>query len=112
MSNTCHYCRLVINRCLVSFHVRALGVDYLASDFCHGRYCRQFVGRWLFRVWDALVGRIHWFVPFIRAYTALQTLFKPGGQSFRKVLLVEYPREGLWSLAFQTGDATPEVSKS
>lgn len=31
------------------------------------------------------------------------TLFKPGGQAFRKALLVEWPREGTWTIAFLTG---------
>jgi uncharacterized membrane protein len=31
------------------------------------------------------------------------TLFKPGGQAFRKALLVEWPREGAWTIAFMTG---------
>jgi uncharacterized membrane protein len=31
------------------------------------------------------------------------TLFKPGGQAFRKALLVEWPREGTWTIAFMTG---------
>jgi uncharacterized membrane protein len=30
-------------------------------------------------------------------------MFSTNGNSFRKVLLVEYPRKGLWTLAFQTG---------
>jgi uncharacterized membrane protein len=42
----------------------------------------------------------------------LNTIFTPGGQSFRKVLLVEYPRQGMWSIAFQTGDAASEIEKS
>ena len=31
------------------------------------------------------------------------TLFTPGGQAFRKALLVQYPRLGSWTIAFQTG---------
>jgi uncharacterized membrane protein len=54
-------------------------------------------------------------IPLVRtvyngAKQVSETLFTPGGQSFRKVLLVQYPREGVWSLAFQTGDGTPLVN--
>lgn len=47
-------------------------------------------------------------IPLVRSiYSAvkqtLETLFSSKGMSFRQVLLVEYPRKGLWSLAFQTG---------
>jgi uncharacterized membrane protein len=31
------------------------------------------------------------------------------GKSFRKVVLVEYPRQGIWTLAFQTGKGAEEV---
>lgn len=34
-----------------------------------------------------------------------------GGQSFRKVLLIEYPRKGLWTLGFQTGASVSEVQQ-
>lgn len=36
----------------------------------------------------------------------LRTLAQGGGQQFNRVVLVEYPRKGLWSLAFVTGPAT------
>ncbi len=99
---------------LLGMHVPGLDfVITLLVIFITGIIAANFVGSWLFKMWDAFVGRI----PLVRTVYAsvqqvLQTLFKPGGQSFRKVLLVEYPRAGLWSLAFQTGDATPEVSNS
>jgi uncharacterized membrane protein len=41
-----------------------------------------------------------------------ETLFTPGGQSFRKVLLVEYPRKGSWALAFQTSDTAPILQQA
>lgn len=99
---------------LLGFHVPGIGVLItLLVIFFTGVVVANFVGRWLFNLWDALVSRI----PLVRTVylsvqQLLQTLFQPGGTSFRKVLLVEYPRAGLWSLAFQTGDATPQVSKS
>jgi len=38
-----------------------------------------------------------------------ETLFSARGDSFRKVLLVEYPRKGCWTLAFQTAAASPAL---
>jgi uncharacterized membrane protein len=40
----------------------------------------------------------------------IQTLFSSNSNAFRQVLLVEYPREGLWTLAFQTGGVSKEIS--
>lgn len=36
----------------------------------------------------------------------IQTIFSTNSQAFRKVVLVEYPRKGLWTIAFQTGNAS------
>lgn len=54
-------------------------------------------------------------IPLVRSiYNAskqvIQAIFATNSQAFRKVLLVEYPRKGMWSLAFQTGVADSAVS--
>ena len=96
---------------LIGFHIPGLGVLItLAVILITGLFAANFLGRQLVALWDAIVGRI----PLVRTIHTgvkqlLETLFSPGGQSFRKVLLVEYPHPGMWTLAFQTGDATPEV---
>ncbi len=40
----------------------------------------------------------------------IQALFATNSQAFRKVVLIEYPRKGIWSIAFQTGSPPAEVS--
>ncbi len=60
---------------------------------------------------ESLLSRI----PLVRSiYNAVKqiinTVLSSNGDAFRKVLLIEYPRKGLWSLAFQTGTATQEIS--
>jgi uncharacterized membrane protein len=47
-------------------------------------------------------------IPLVRSIyntskQVIQALFGSNSQAFRKVLLVEYPRKGMWSMAFQTG---------
>lgn len=99
---------------LLGVHIPGIGVlIILIVILTTGMVAANFLGRGLISFWDALVARI----PLVRTvYSSvkqvLNTLFTPGGQSFRKVLLVEYPRVGMWTLAFQTGDATTEVEKS
>jgi uncharacterized membrane protein len=99
---------------LIGFHIPGIGVLItLLVIFITGLIVANFIGRRLVLIGDAIIARI----PLVRTiYTSvkqvLQTLFTPGGQSFRKVLLVEYPRAGMWSLAFQTGDGTAEVVKA
>lgn len=99
---------------LLGFHIPGIGVMItLAVILFTGLVVANFIGKKLVALWEQVVTRI----PLVRTvYTGvkqvLDTLFSPGGQSFRKVLLVEYPRPGLWSLAFQTGDGTHEVESS
>lgn len=99
---------------MLGFHVPGIGVIItLLVIFFTGLFVANFIGRKMVEIWEALVKRI----PLVRTvYTGvkqvLDTLFAPGGKSFRKVLLVEYPRAGLWSIAFQTGDGAPEVDQS
>jgi uncharacterized membrane protein len=98
---------------LFGFHIPGVGfLITLVVIFLTGVLAANFMGRSLVRGWDGLIGRI----PLIRSiYSSVkqvsETLFTPGGQSFRKVLLVQYPRTGMWTIAFQTGDSTPEVDK-
>ena len=55
------------------------------------------------RFGEALLDRI----PLVRTiYSAVKNFVEivlgPGSQSFKKVLLIQYPRQGVYSLAFQT----------
>lgn len=55
-------------------------------------------------------------IPLVRTiYTSVkkitETIFSGSGKSFRKVVMVEYPRLGMWSLAFLTGDGAAEVEE-
>jgi len=93
-------------------HVPGLGILLsLLVLFLTGLLLTNFLGRKLVLYWDALVARI----PLVRSVHSgvkqvLHTLFTPEGPSFRKVLLVEYPRKGLWSIAFQTGKVSQSIN--
>jgi len=61
-------------------------------------------GRTVVSLWEGLLARI----PLVRSiYSAvkqvLSTLFSDTSKSFKEVVMVEYPRRGLWTLAFVTG---------
>lgn len=99
---------------LIGFHVPGIGVVLtLVVIFLTGLIAANFIGRRLVQFGDHLMTRI----PIVRSvYTGVkqvtETLFAPGGQSFRKVLLVEYPCPGIWSMAFQTGDVHEEIEST
>lgn len=73
--------------------------------FVTGLLVTNFIGTKIVTFWENLLARI----PLIRSvYAAVkqvtQAILQPTGKSFQKVLLIEFPRKGLWSLAFQTSD--------
>jgi uncharacterized membrane protein len=72
----------------------------------------NFVGQRLVLFWEGLLARI----PIVRTiYSSVKqvsdTLLSDSGQAFRKALLVQYPRAGCWTIAFQTGVPAPEVAR-
>ncbi len=96
---------------LLGFDIPGLGVALtIIVVFATGVVFANFLGRRLVAFWEALLARI----PLVRTiYTAVkqvtETLFSSSSQSFRQVLLVEYPRRGMWSLGFQTNTELGEV---
>lgn len=88
------------------FNIHGMGVVLtLAVVFFTGLSARNFIGRRLVLWWEALLRRI----PVVSSiYTSVKqvsdTLFSPSGQAFRKAVLVQFPREGSWSVAFVVGD--------
>ena len=75
-----------------------------------GVFTANFVGRSLVNWWESILERI----PVVRSiYSAAKNfaeiVFSDSSQSFKKVLLIEYPRRGVYSLAFQTSTKLGEI---
>lgn len=54
-------------------------------------------------------------IPLVRSIyktvkQVINTLLSTNSEAFRKVVLIEYPRNGLWSMAFLTGTANKEFN--
>lgn len=72
--------------------------------FVTGILASNILGQRLVTLWESILRRI----PFVNSiYHGVKqvsdTLLKPGGQAFRKAVLIEWPREGTWTIAFLTG---------
>ena len=85
-------------------------VAMLIVTMITGLLAANLFGRKIVSMWESLLGRI----PLVRsiyqsAKQISETVFSSSGKSFRKVLLIEYPRKGLYTLAFQTGNSIGEV---
>jgi uncharacterized membrane protein len=90
---------------LLGFYIPGLGVLFaLIILLLIGAATSNFIGKKLVNWWDGLLNRI----PVVRSvYAAVKqvsdTLFSNKGNAFRKALLIQWPREGLWTVAFLTG---------
>lgn len=90
---------------LVGFYIPGIGTLLtLLVIFLTGVIAANIIGQRLILFWEALLARI----PVVKSiyYSVKQvsdTLFSSNGEAFRKALLVEYPRQGSWTIAFQTG---------
>ncbi len=96
---------------LLGVHIPGLGVILtIIVLLVTGVLAANFVGRAFVGGWESLMDRI----PVVRAiYSAAKNfaemVFSDSSQSFKKVLLIQYPRKGLYSLAFQTSSELGEV---
>ena len=75
-----------------------------------GILAANFVGRAFVGGWESLMDRI----PIVRSiYSAAKNfaeiVFSDSSHAFKRVLLIEYPRKGIYSLAFQTSAELGEV---
>ncbi len=92
-------------------HVPGFGVVLiLLVVFVTGVFVANFIGRAFVGGWESLMER----VPVVRSvYSAAKNfaeiVFSDSSHAFKKVLLVEYPRKGIYSLAFQTSTQLGEV---
>ncbi len=95
----------------LGFRVPGLGViATVLLIFASGLLATSYAGEKLFRLAETLVDRI----PLVRGiYQAIkqivQTMVSKEGQSFKKVVLMEFPRQGLYTVAFVTGIPSGEI---
>ncbi len=93
---------------LLGFRIPGLGVVlFFVILLATGVVAANFFGQRLILAWEAVLGRI----PFVKSiYSSVKqvsdTLLSDKGYAFRKALLVEFPREGSWTIGFLTG--TPD----
>ena len=96
---------------LLGLHIPGLGVILtFVVLFLTGMLAANFVGRYVVGGWESLLDRI----PVVRtiyggAKNFAEIVFSESNDSFKKVLLIEYPRKGIYSLAFQTSSELGEV---
>lgn len=96
---------------LLPFHIPGLGIIVTVMlVFICGLLTQSYFGNRLVMLGERLVDKI----PIVRSiYQAIKSIadgmFKGTGQNFKKVVLVEFPREGIYSVGFVTGRPNEEI---
>jgi uncharacterized membrane protein len=94
-------------------HVPGLGVVVLlATLLLTGAFAANMFGQWWLRQGNRVLNKI----PIVKSiYNSVKqvsdTLFSSSGQAFREAVLVQYPRQGAWTIAFVTGRPSGEVAQ-
>ena len=78
--------------------------------FITGLLTANIIGQKLVSFWEGVL----WRIPVVKSiYWGIKqvsdTIFSSQGEAFRKALLVQYPREGAWTIAFMTGQPGGDV---
>lgn len=90
---------------LIGVYIPGMGtVLTLLVVFLTGLLTTNIIGQRLVLFWEGVL----WRIPVVKSiyYGVKQvsdTLFSSQGEAFRKALLVQYPRQGSWTIAFMTG---------
>lgn len=96
---------------LFGFHIPGLGVVLIAIVVLGtGMIVANLFGRTLVEWSESLLGRI----PLVRSIYVgvkqiMEMLLSSNGDTFRKVVMIEYPRRGLWTLGFLSGTTRGEA---
>lgn len=78
--------------------------------FITGILVNNFIGKKLLTLWEKILNQIPGFRSIYSALKQLSdTVLSPSNNNFKNVFLVQYPRLGMWTIAFQTGDYGGEV---
>ena len=97
----------------LGFHIPGMGVLLtLLIVFVTGVFGANLIGAKLVNFWHEILHRI----PVVNTiYSSVKqvsdTLFSSGGQAFRRALLIEWPRPGMWTIAFLTGTPGGDVAR-
>jgi uncharacterized membrane protein len=97
---------------LLGFRIPGLGILLTAAVvLATGMLAANLVGRRLLKVWDNILQRI----PLVRsiyggAKNFTEVLLGDTGQSFKRVVMIEWPRKGVYALGFLTGSSFSEVA--
>ncbi len=99
---------------LLRFHIPGLGIIITAAlIFICGLVTESYLGRKVFNLWEIFIEKI----PVVRSlYQPIKQivdgLISDKKESFKRVVMVEFPRAGMYSIGFITGHCPSEVQQN
>ena len=96
---------------LLPFDIPGIGLLFVLAFLTFiGFLTAGLIGRYVIKLGERIISRL----PIIRSiYGALKQIFESvlnsSSKSFREVVLIEYPRKGIWAIGFITGDTKEEI---
>lgn len=96
---------------LLGFDIPGLGIILaLLILLITGVFASNFIGRKIIEMWDEIFGHI----PVVKTvYSSVkkvsQSLLSDSRQSFKIPLLVQFPHQGVWTIAFVSGSLSDEI---
>jgi len=108
-----YYHRYVELRYLKRFIVLPVFISmFILFLYLLGRFLAHGIGRLLFNLMEAIINQL----PIIRTvYTSVKQVtdfvFSENEMEFTRVVAVEYPRHGIWSLGFVTGESMRSIAE-
>ncbi len=97
---------------LFGYHIPGFGVVLsLSLVIFTGIIATNILGQRLLHMGDVILTKI----PLVRtiyygSQQIIRAVFASNSQAFRKVMLIQYPSQGIWTLAFLTGNVNSEIS--
>lgn len=98
------------------FGVNIPGLGIVISSmivFITGFFLTNLAGKRVIKAWEGFLDRI----PLVRSiYSSVKqvtsTVLSPDNDTFNEVLLIQYPRKGVWTLCFKTSDSPKSFSEA
>lgn len=90
----------------VGFHIPGLGIIvFFIILYLLGLFITNFIGRRLFSLFEKWINYIPFVGTIYRTAKQIVSAFSIQKAGFEKVVFVEYPRRGVWTIAFVTGES-------
>ena len=97
---------------LIGIDIPGVGIIFMVIVvLLTGIFTTNFIGRKLLDLWNKFLSRIPGIRNIYNAIKQISDTVLTSSTSFEKVLLIEYPRKDLWTIAFKTGNYRGEVEQ-